>query len=116
MRAIDPKFLQSVLDETIPMQGRMVHDCTRPASVVEEARDRGEKHWLEGETQQYDIHGQFIRSADRHRLNEQLLDRIAVEEDVKLFFNHGLKHVDLDKKVATFEKRCVRFVRKRDIC
>ncbi|RPA92564.1 FAD/NAD(P)-binding domain-containing protein [Choiromyces venosus 120613-1] len=83
------KLLEEVLSETIPMYGRMIHTGVP-----------GEK----GESQKYDVHGNFIRSADRARLNVQLLDALALK-DVKLFFHHGLRGLNLDANTAEFEKK-----------
>ena len=46
---------------------------------------------------------QFIRSADRARLNVILLNWVSKHPNVKIFFNHGLTKLDLDRKVAKFE-------------
>ena len=107
MRAIDETLLKEVLAETIPMYGREVHNTKLPAAAVEKRKEAGYQYWTEGERQAYDCHGRFIRSADRARLNELLLDRIAKEPNVRLHFNQGLKKMDLDKKVAWFEYRFV---------
>ncbi|PUU74739.1 hypothetical protein B9Z19DRAFT_1132674 [Tuber borchii] len=82
------KLLDEVLSETIPMYGRMIHTGVP-----------GEK----GESQKYDVHGRFIRSADRARLNVQLLDALVLK-DVKLFFHHRLRGLNLDVNTAEFEK------------
>lgn len=49
---------------------------------------------------------QFIRSADRGRLNVQLLDALVLK-DVKLFFHHRLRGLNLDANTAEFEKMFV---------
>ncbi|KAL7272322.1 kynurenine 3-monooxygenase, mitochondrial precursor [Rhizina undulata] len=84
------KLLNKVLAETIPMVGRMIHSG---------------KLGEEGMGQNYDIHGRFIRSADRARLNVQLLDELDERENVKIFFEHKLESLMLEDKQATFQKK-----------
>ncbi|KAF2148757.1 FAD/NAD(P)-binding domain-containing protein [Myriangium duriaei CBS 260.36] len=86
-----PALLESVLDETIPMHGRMIHG------------ERGGE--LFEESQQYDIHGRFIRAADRGMLNKRLLDELESLPNVKLFFNHKLTGADFKRNQAWFEAR-----------
>ncbi|KAF8541231.1 hypothetical protein BDD12DRAFT_732639 [Trichophaea hybrida] len=76
-------LLHKVLDETIPMVGRMIH----PGKVGEE-----------GEAQAYDsVHGQFIRSADRALLNMQLLDALEERENVEVCFGYKLSRLRLNE-------------------
>jgi len=49
---------------------------------------------------------QFIRSADRTKLNVQLLDALVLK-DVKLYFHHSLRGLNLDANTAEFEKMFV---------
>ncbi|GAB7357170.1 hypothetical protein MBLNU459_g8161t1 [Dothideomycetes sp. NU459] len=86
-----PGLLDSVLPETIPMYGRMIH---------------GEKNGeLYEESQNYDVHGRFIRAVDRAGLNKRLLDELDNLPNVKLFFNHKLTGADFKKNKAWFEQR-----------
>src|SRR5271168_1200471 len=57
------KLLSTILDETIPMYGRMVH--TRSPTGA-----------LTSNSQAYDVHGRFQRSVDRGGLNKCLLDEL----------------------------------------
>ncbi|KAH0610252.1 uncharacterized protein H6S33_011779 [Morchella sextelata] len=81
-------LLKKVLEETIPMHGRMIHSG-KPSD--------------KGMSQGYDVHGRFIRSADRWKLNVQILDALAERGNVKMFFNHGLRKMDLDAGEVEFE-------------
>ncbi|GAM89398.1 hypothetical protein ANO11243_074360 [Dothideomycetidae sp. 11243] len=86
-----PGLLESILDETIPMHGRMIH-TEQGGELVEES-------------QLYDAHGRFIRAADRGMLNKRLLDELESFPNVKLFFNHKLTGADFKRKQAWFEVR-----------
>ncbi|OCL13724.1 kynurenine 3-monooxygenase [Glonium stellatum] len=92
MRKADcPRLLDSVLNETIPMHGRMIH---------------GEKHGnLFQEPQLYDVHGRFVRAVDRAGLNKSLLDELEKMPNVKFFFNHKLTGADFRKNLAWFERQ-----------
>jgi kynurenine 3-monooxygenase len=86
-----PGLLESVLAETIPMHGRMIHG-ERNGKIFEAS-------------QAYDIHGRFIRACDRAGLNKQLLDELEQMPNVKLFFNHKLVGADFKRNLAWFETR-----------
>lgn len=86
------KLLDSVLSETIPMYGRMIHSQDGTGNLTEEA-------------QQYDVHGQFIRAVDRANLNKLLLDELDDLPNVKLLFNHKLAGADFRKRKAWFERK-----------
>ncbi|OCK82524.1 kynurenine 3-monooxygenase [Lepidopterella palustris CBS 459.81] len=86
-----PGLLDAVLDETIPMHGRMIH---------------GERQGkLFQDVQLYDVHGRFQRAVDRGGLNKTLLDQLEKMPNVKFFFNHKLTGADFKKNIAWFEKR-----------
>lgn len=85
-------LLKKVLEETIPMHGRMIHSG-KPSD--------------KGMSQGYDVHGRFIRSADRWKLNVQILDALAERGNVKMIFNHGLRKMDLDAGEVEFENTFV---------
>ncbi|EDN11339.1 kynurenine 3-monooxygenase [Histoplasma capsulatum] len=87
-----PGFINAVMDETIPMRGRMVHRKDKSGKLTEEP-------------QPYDVHGRHINSIDRGRLNELLLDELEKCPNVKLFFNHKLTGADFKNKKAWFELR-----------
>lgn len=86
-----PELLDSILETTIPMHSRMIH-----------SRRNGNLH---EESQQYDIHGRFIRAIDRGDLNKRLLDELESMPNVTFFFNHKLAGADFKKNIAWFERR-----------
>ncbi|KAF2837093.1 FAD/NAD(P)-binding domain-containing protein [Patellaria atrata CBS 101060] len=90
-KANSPGLLDSVLNETVPMYGRMIHGEIN-GKLYENA-------------QSYDIHGRYIRAVDRGGLNKRLLDELAHMPNVKFFFNHKLTGADFKRRVAWFEKR-----------
>ena len=87
-----PKLLESVLAETIPMYGRMIHGQDSDGNLTEES-------------QQYDVHGRFIRAVDRAALNKSLLDELEGLPNVKLHFRHKLTGVDFNSRKAWFERK-----------
>src|SRR4051794_7990030 len=93
MRHADsPKLLDAVLSETIPMYGRMIHGQDSSESLTEES-------------QQYDVHGRFIRAVDRANLNKHLLDELEGLPNVKLHFWNKLTGVDFNARKAWFERK-----------
>ena len=93
MRHADsPGLLDSVLSETIPMYGRMIHSEDSKGSLTEEA-------------QSYDVHGRYQRAVDRGILNKTLLDQLEGMQNVRFFFHHKLTGVDFRKRKAWFEVR-----------
>ncbi|GME65950.1 Monooxygenase FAD-binding protein [Neofusicoccum parvum] len=84
-----PGLLESVLNETIPMYGRMIHGSKN-----------GENY---EESQAYDVHGRAILAVDRHSLNKRLLDELENMSNVKLLFNHKLVGADFKNNLAWFE-------------
>ncbi|KAM0717072.1 hypothetical protein Q7P37_006924 [Cladosporium fusiforme] len=89
-----PKLVDAVLSGTIPMHGRMIHDQDKNGNLTEES-------------QQYDVHGRFIRAVDRAHLNKLLLDELEGLDNVQLFFNHKLTGVDFDTRKAWLERKKV---------
>lgn len=87
----DAELVDSILAETIPMYGRMIHGQDSVGSLTEEA-------------QAYDIHGRFIRAVDRAHLTKLLLDRAESYPSVKLLFNHKVTGVDFRRNLAWLEK------------
>ncbi|KAL8794337.1 MAG: hypothetical protein Q9195_003034 [Heterodermia aff. obscurata] len=85
-------LLDEVLDETIPMHGRMIHGRRKNGQLFQEP-------------QAYDVHGRFIRAADRAVLNKRLLDALEKMPNVKFFFNHKLVGADFNANTAWFEQR-----------
>ncbi|KIV94221.1 hypothetical protein PV10_02009 [Exophiala mesophila] len=84
------ELVQSILERTIPMHGRMIH--TRSATGT-----------ISQQSQLYDVHGRYQRSIDRGEINDILLDHLASLPNVKLFFQHKLTGADFQKKKAWFE-------------
>ncbi|TKA67629.1 hypothetical protein B0A55_08770 [Friedmanniomyces simplex] len=84
-------LLETVLSETVPMYGRMIHG--KSSSRLSE------------ESQQYDVHGRFLRAVDRAILNKLLLNEVEALPNVKLHFNHKLTGADLRKRKAWFEQQ-----------
>lgn len=58
--------------------------------------------------QAYDIHGRFIRAADRAALNKALLNELAGYDNVRLFFDHRLAGADLNRGLAWVEDRSLK--------
>jgi kynurenine 3-monooxygenase len=83
-------LLDTVLAETIPAYGRMIHGEDKKGALTEES-------------QLYDVHGRFQRAVDRGALNKVLLDHLERLPNVKLFFHHKLTGADFNKKSAWFE-------------
>ncbi|KAI9841592.1 MAG: kynurenine 3-monooxygenase, mitochondrial precursor [Sclerophora amabilis] len=86
-----PGLTESLLAETIPMHGRMIH-----------ARDATGR--LFDQSQIYDVHGRSIQAVDRAGLNKRLLDELERMPNVTFFFNHKLTGADFNKNLAWFEK------------
>ncbi|EEP77461.1 conserved hypothetical protein [Uncinocarpus reesii 1704] len=87
-----PEFVQRILQEAIPMHGRMIHGRAANGALWEEA-------------QAYDVHGRYINAIDRGVLNTVLLDELEKTPNVKLFFNHKLTGADFKSNKAWFERR-----------
>ena len=85
-------LLTSVLAETIPMYGRMIHSQNSRGRLVEAS-------------QLYDVHGRFLRAIDRTRINGVMLDELERMPNVTLLFNYNLTGADFIKKKAWFELR-----------
>jgi len=79
---------ESVLDEAIPMNGRMMHSVLGELSY-----------------QPYGKEGQFINSVSRSGLNIKLLELADAYEHVNLFFNHRCISADLDNNTAILENQ-----------
>ncbi|KAL1923369.1 uncharacterized protein VTP21DRAFT_8349 [Calcarisporiella thermophila] len=76
-----------VLASAIPMHGRMIHIGAEGKRMP----------------QAYGVHGEYINSVDRAKLNELLLDSAEQMENVQLHFEHTLKRCDFDAGKAEFE-------------
>ncbi|KAF2201507.1 kynurenine 3-monooxygenase [Delitschia confertaspora ATCC 74209] len=85
------ELVNSVLDSTFPMRGRMIH---------------GKKNGkLFQNAQLYDARGKNLLAMDRTGLNKTLLDHLEAMPNVKLLFNHKLVGADLRKNLAWFERK-----------
>ncbi|KAI9757705.1 MAG: kynurenine 3-monooxygenase, mitochondrial precursor, partial [Chaenotheca gracillima] len=87
-----PGLVESLLAETIPMRGRMIHGRDATGQIFDQS-------------QEYDVHGRAIQAVDRTGLNKRLLDELEQMPNVKFFFNHKLTGADFNQKLAWFEKR-----------
>ncbi|KAL8688297.1 MAG: hypothetical protein Q9218_005757 [Villophora microphyllina] len=85
-------LLDAVLDESIPMYGRMIHGQAQGGELYEES-------------QAYDAQGRYIRAVDRATLNKRLLDYLEQMPNVSLHFNHKLTGADFRQNTAWFEQR-----------
>ncbi|KAJ9374835.1 hypothetical protein DTO282E5_390 [Paecilomyces variotii] len=85
-------LIDKLLQETIPMYGRMIH-----------GRNASGELW--GAAQAYDVHGRAINAVDRGSLNNALLDELDRTPNVKMFFNHKLTGADFRSNKAWFEQR-----------
>ncbi|KAF1966978.1 FAD/NAD(P)-binding domain-containing protein [Bimuria novae-zelandiae CBS 107.79] len=85
-----PDLAESVLNETFPMHGRMIH------------LERNDQHHQL--PQFYDPRGKSLLALDRAGLNKVLLDHLESMPNVKFFFNHKLLSVDFKKQLAWFDR------------
>ncbi|PFH56967.1 hypothetical protein XA68_15687 [Ophiocordyceps unilateralis] len=85
-------LLSEIMDDTVPIIGRMVHGRNSDGSLYEHA-------------QKYDVKGRATHAVDRFSLNSHLLDAINSMPNVKLFFNHRLTSSNLHTHYAYFEVR-----------
>lgn len=104
-----PTLLESVMDSTIPMRGRMIHGRGPAGALYELSQDydsRGRvsagfcrilpcRHSL--------IRHQSIHAIDRSVLNARLLGVLESMPNVKLFFNHKLTGANFNACRAWFE-------------
>ncbi|EXJ96346.1 kynurenine 3-monooxygenase [Capronia coronata CBS 617.96] len=84
------ELLETVLEQTIPMHGRMIHTRSATGSLTEQS-------------QLYDVHGRFQRSVDRGVLNGVLLNHLDSLPNVTLHFQHKMTGADFRKRRAWFE-------------
>ncbi|OJJ97479.1 hypothetical protein ASPACDRAFT_1904258 [Aspergillus aculeatus ATCC 16872] len=84
-------LMETVLDCTIPLYGRMIHGHSRTGKPWESS-------------QAYDVLGRFIYSTDRQRLSQVLNRELASVPNISVFFNSKLMRVDFDKNRAYFER------------
>lgn len=74
------------------MHGRMIHGSSAKGTPF-------------STPQAYDVHGRFIRAADRGLLNKRLLDELDTLPNVTFRFQHKLTGADFVKNIAYFEDR-----------
>lgn len=82
---VDKEMADRLMDETIPMYGRMVHDTQGNQS-----------------SQNYGLYGESINSIDRGKLNEQILSEAENHPNVEVVFGHKLVEADLSQPSVTF--------------
>lgn len=87
-----PQLLKEIMNETIPMYGRMIHSQDSKGALTEAA-------------QLYDTHGRHINAVDRGDLNTRLLDELESLPNVKLRFNHKVTGVDFRRQLAWLEQK-----------
>lgn len=87
-----PTLLSSILAETIPMHGRMIHGLSSTGSATQAP-------------QAYDVHGRHIFAVDRGGLNKKLLDALEKMPNVRFFYHHKLTGADFRRKKAWLEVR-----------
>lgn len=91
LRYVNHGLAQRVLDNSIPMKGRMIHDKTgkKQESII------------------YGLFGECIRSIDRSLLNNLLLEELENWE-IKVYFDH--KFIELDRYEPDSISHRIKFV------
>ncbi|MCO5549699.1 hypothetical protein L7F22_003172 [Adiantum nelumboides] len=87
---VDPSIAQMVLDNSVPMYGRMIHHKPLQDSRLEEKDVRGEK--VKQESQAYSTRGDAINSVSRLLLSRLLLDE-TVNQGIEIRWAHKLQDV-----------------------
>ncbi len=104
----NPRLLEDILSETIPVYGRMVHGKSMLGDLTQKPM-------------QYDVHGrvsilrlssrnlltyffQSLQVVDREKLNKRLLHELETDPNVQIFYNHQLVSADFDDKKAVFKR------------
>ncbi len=73
LREADESLVHAVLEGSVPMKGRMIHDVH--GNLASHA---------------YDVHGRHINSVDRSKLNTMLISVAEAHENVTIYFEHRL--------------------------
>ena len=81
LETVDKEMADRVLQNLIPMRGRMVHDVAGNET-----------------SQNYGLYGEAINSIDRAHLNRALLDELDNSSNIETFFNHKLVRAVLSPK------------------
>ena len=102
-------LLDSILQETIPMHGRMIHGRRKTGELYEEsqaydAHGRVRSSTVEINSNEVADNFKYIKAVDRAGLNKRLLDSLEEMPNVSLHFNHKLTGADFNKKTAWFEQ------------
>ncbi|KAJ7508586.1 FAD/NAD-binding domain-containing protein [Mycena galericulata] len=79
IQAVDSRIVDRLLQNTVPLRGRMVH-----------------YHNGDTTSQQYDMDGQCLYSIERGRLNVILLEEAGLVKNVDIHFLHRVQSVDFD--------------------
>jgi kynurenine 3-monooxygenase len=91
VESLGPYLESRILENGVPMRGRMIHARGSDGTFVEQGQD-------------YDpVQGNCINAVSRRLLNELLLEALAAMPNVKMFFNHKLTRVDYAKQKAWFD-------------
>ncbi|KAF2022256.1 kynurenine 3-monooxygenase-like protein [Aaosphaeria arxii CBS 175.79] len=96
-----PEIVESVLSETFPMQGRMIH-VQKNGKYIREA-------------QLYDARGKKLLAMDRTGLNTALLDHLESMPNVTIHFSHKLTGIDFRSRTAWFERQTTNAARAIEI-
>ena len=90
MRHAQAYLIDTIMEETIPLHGRMIHGVDKSGNLTQAS-------------QLYDVHGRHINAVDRGLLNKRLLDALDDMPNVTFFFKHKLTGADFKNKRAWFE-------------
>ncbi|AMD20473.1 HDL271Wp [Eremothecium sinecaudum] len=85
---LTPDILEPVLQDSCELEGRMIHKMNGSQ-----------------ERQIYGLFGETLQAVDRFKLNNRLLDEITKVDDIKVYFQHKLRKLDLygEKVIGVFE-------------
>ncbi|UZJ57196.1 hypothetical protein CBS101457_006516 [Exobasidium rhododendri] len=103
LSAVDSNLSRIVLENAVPMKGRMIHsNSTRPGDARKDgaASERRENISAEGvllDSQSYSSKGQCINSVSRNLLNRLLLDQV-IECGIKICWSHKLLQANMEGK------------------
>ncbi|KAI9594568.1 hypothetical protein BDF19DRAFT_444066 [Syncephalis fuscata] len=86
LRGAKMELDEQALKDAIPMRGRMIHSPDGHQS-----------------SQAYGVHGEYINSVDRGKLNIMLLDAAEQLPNIKILFEHKVVHCQLDTGELAFE-------------
>lgn len=85
IRSIDSDMVNRLLQQVIPMKGRMIHS---PEGGLD--------------SQAYGLDGETINSIDRNLLNQSLLNEASKRRNINIHFCHKLVRADFDERSLYF--------------